>query len=123
MFSPAADDVESLLEFFDHDWDVGGVILQIAIHGDNEVTCCGFDAGVECGCLAEVFAEFDDRERLARLHLFYTLIFATIVDEDNFEGAPHGFTCVYDARMKLSDVACFVVDWDDDGESRRVHAW
>ena len=38
LFAPAADDVVTLREFFEEDRNIGGIMLQVAVHGDDELT-------------------------------------------------------------------------------------
>ena len=49
--------VVSFVDFFQEQGDVGGVVLQVAVHGDEDVAGGEVDAGLEGGGLAEVAAQ------------------------------------------------------------------
>src|ERR1700686_3102956 len=59
--APAADDVIALSNFFEEQRDVGGIVLQIAVHGDDVFAAGMVESGGQAGGLAEVAAELDYR--------------------------------------------------------------
>ena len=54
--SPAADDVVALLELGDEGRNFFGVVLQVAVHGDDDLASRGVETRLERRCLAKVAA-------------------------------------------------------------------
>ncbi len=84
VLAPAADHVELVLfEVVDHFGNIGGVVLQISVHGDDIIVLRGVDARVHGGRLAEVAAEADELERSKRLCQFNGFVLGTVVHKNN----------------------------------------
>src|SRR5215475_8017389 len=47
LFAPAADDVVTLGDFFEENRNIGGIMLQVAIHGDDELAARVIETGGE----------------------------------------------------------------------------
>src|SRR5215472_9983390 len=45
LFAPAADDVVTLGDFFEKGGNIGGIMLQVAVHGDDEFAARMIEAG------------------------------------------------------------------------------
>ena len=124
--APTADDVVAFLEFGEEAGDLVGVVLEVAVHGEDELALRVVEAGGEGGGLAEVAAEFDDEDaRIDGGDLFKEAVGAVagaVVDEDEFKGlarvGEHGFHDGFEAVVEGGDVFFFVVEGDDDGELR-----
>ena len=90
MFAPAADDVVTLFELSEEVRDFAGVMLQIAVHGKDEVALGVIKASGESGGLTKVAAEFDDEDTaIYGGDLFKKAVgpvARAIVDEDQLEG-------------------------------------
>src|ERR1700693_5394413 len=56
-FAPSADDVIASGNFFQKQWDIVGVVLQIAIHGDDVLAAGMIETGCQSGGLAKVPAQ------------------------------------------------------------------
>ncbi len=119
---PAADEVESLFEFLDEVWDFFGVILEVAVHGDD-----GFSAGLgksrrEGGGFACAFWEIDWLDGLGVCGQFAKdgggSVGAAVVDKMDAilvgRGAPGDFLGQFRERMAL------VVYGDDEGDVHQV---
>ncbi len=119
MCAPAADDVVALFELGEEVGDLVGIVLEIAVHGEDEVALGVIEAGGEGGGLTEVAAQLDDEDaRVDRGDLFEQAIGAvarTIVDEDQFEGFADLLHYGLEAVVEGGDVFFFVVERNDDG--------
>src|SRR5258706_3250463 len=62
LLAPSADDVIALGDFFDEQRDVRRIVLQVAIHGNDEFTAHVIEAGGEAGGLAEIAPQLDYRD-------------------------------------------------------------
>src|SRR5215470_15273016 len=55
--APAADDVVSLGNLFEKNWNVGGIVLQIAVHGDDVLAARMIEPGCKPSGLPEIPAK------------------------------------------------------------------
>ena len=85
---PARDEVESLLELCEQAWDLGRIVLEIAVDGDDDVALRLLETSLECGRLAEVAPEPDDANVLVRgmeaRERGEGAVGGAVVDEDDF---------------------------------------
>src|SRR5262249_34284557 len=58
--APAADEVVAFFDFFEEFWNLFGIMLQIAVHRNDDFTAREIETGFERGCLAKVTAEADE---------------------------------------------------------------
>src|SRR5258708_38207244 len=90
MLAPAADDVVALFKLGEEVGNLVGIVLEIAVHGEDEVALGVIEAGGEGGGLAEVAAELDDENAAVDGgDLFKQSVgpgAGAIVHEDQFEG-------------------------------------
>ena len=116
--APAADDVVALFELGEEVGDLVGVVLEVTVHGEDEVTLGVVEAGGEGGGLAEVAAQFDDED--AAVYggdLFKEAVgpvAGAIVDEDKFEGVANVLHDGLEAVVEGGDVLLFVMERNDD---------
>ena len=61
LHAPAADDVIALFELGEKGRDLVGIVLKIAIHGEDELALRVIKSGGEGGGLTEVAAKLDDK--------------------------------------------------------------
>ena len=119
LLAPAADDVVALFELGEEVGDLVGVVLQVAVHGEDEVALGVVEAGGEGGGLAEVAAELDDEDAAVDgSDLFKQAVGAVagaIVDEDQLEGFADLLHDGLEAVVERGDVLFFVVERNDDG--------
>src|SRR5882757_4512886 len=119
MLAPAADDVVTLFELGEEVGDLLRIVLEIAVHGEDEVALGVVEAGGEGGGLAEVAAELDDEN--AAVYggdLFKQAVgpvAGTIVDEDQFEGLADLLHYRFETVVEGGDVLFFVMERNDDG--------
>ncbi len=120
--SPAADDVVSFFEFGEEVRDLVGVVLEVAVHGEDELTLGVVEAGGEGGGLAEVASKLDDEDaRIDGGDLFEQAVGAVtgaVVDEDEFKGVVDLLHDGFEPVVEGGDVLFFVVEGDDDGVFR-----
>jgi len=119
MFAPAADDVVALFKFGEEVGDLVGIVLEIAVHGEDEVALGVVEAGGKGGGLAEVAAELDDENAAVDGgDLFKQAVgpvAGTIVDEDQFEGFADLFHHGLETVVEGGDVFFFVMERNNDG--------
>src|SRR3989442_860685 len=86
--APAADDVVALFYFGDKGRDLFRIVLQVAVHGDDNVAAGGVEARLQRRRLAEVPAQGDNLDaRIALINFVECprcLVLAAVVDEDDF---------------------------------------
>ena len=119
MLAPAADDVVALFELGEEVGDLVGIVLEIAVHGEDEVPLGVVEAGGEGGGLAEVAAKLDDEN--AAVYggdLFQQAVGAvagSVVDEDQFKRLADLLHYGFEAIVEGGDVFFFVMERNDDG--------
>ena len=117
--APAADDVVAFFELGEEVGDLVGIVLEIAVHGEDVVALGVVEAGGEGRGLTEVAAELDDED--AAVYggdLFEKAIGAVagaIVDEDQLEGFADLLHDGLEAVVESGDVLLFVMERNDDG--------
>ena len=122
LLAPAADDVVALAQLLQEHRNVVGIVLQIAVHGDDVFAFGVIEARGQRGGLAEVAAQLDhhhaavDRGNL--LQHPEGVVAAAVVDEDQLERLAGGFHDHLQAVVELGDVLFFVVKRYDDGVLR-----
>src|SRR5580704_7655291 len=114
--APAADEVEALLDFLEEARDFFGVVLEVAVHRDNDVAASEVEAGFERGGLAEIAAEADDIDAVIVLvnvgKNFERVIAAAIVDENELVGLADGVHDLGDLHVERRDVFLLVEERD-----------
>src|SRR3981081_1618149 len=119
MLAPAADDVVALFELGEEVGDLVGIVLEIAVHGEDEVPLGVVEAGGEGGGLAEVAAKLDDEN--AAVYggdLFQQAVGAvagSVVDEDQFKRFADLFHFGFGAIVEGGDGFFFFMERNDDG--------
>src|SRR5262245_59412419 len=58
LLTPTADDVVALADLLDKHRDIGGIVLQVAIHGDDVLPARVIKSRGQSGSLPEVAAQF-----------------------------------------------------------------
>ena len=119
MLAPATDDVVAFFQFGEEVGDLVGVVLEIAVHGEDEVALGVVEAGGEGGGLAEVAAELDDENPTVDGGDFFKqavgAVAGSIVDEDQFEGFADLLHYGFESVVEGGDVFFFVMERNDDG--------
>jgi hypothetical protein len=117
--APAADNVVTGGNLFQKQRDVGGIVLQIAVHGDDVFAAGVVKSGGEPGSLAKVAAQLDHRNaavdgcNLAQRG--ESAVARTIVHQNNFKRLAGRFHHRFQAVIEVGDVLLLVVQGDDDG--------
>ncbi len=116
--APAADNVITGSNFFEEHRDVGGIVLQIAIHGDDVFAARMVETSGQTGRLAKVTAKLDhghaavDGCDLAQ-HSERVVIRA-VIDQHNFERLTGSLHYRFQAVVEIGYVLLLVVQGDDD---------
>ncbi len=118
ILAPSADDVIALGNFLEEKRNVGRIVLQIAVHGDDVFAASVIETGGEACGLAEVAAQFDDGHPAIDGCDFTKQgegsIDGAIVDEDHFKGFTARLHDGLEPRVEVGDVFLLVVEGDDD---------
>ncbi len=114
--------MRGVVTFFKLGEEVGhlvGVVLEIAVHCEDEVALGVVEAGGQGGGLAEVAAELDDENAAVDGgDLFQQAVGAvagSIIDEDELEGFADLLHYGFEAVVEGGDVFFFVMERNDDG--------
>src|SRR6185437_8617260 len=117
--APSAHHVVAFLQLGEEARNLAGVVLQVAVHGDDEFTGGVVEAGGERRGLAEVAAQLDHEDaRIDRGNLLKQTVRAVaraVIDEDQFKAGLHMLHHLLHAIVKARDALLFVVEGDDDG--------
>ena len=124
LFAPAGDDVVAFFKPLEEAGDLVGIVLQVAVHGEDEFAGGVVEAGGERRGLAEVAAElYDEDAAVDRGNLFKQTIAAVsgaIVDEDQLKALPDLFHDLLQAGIEDGDILFFVVKRHDNGIFRHI---
>ena len=121
VLAPAADHIQLvLLHIFDHLGNIGGIVLQISIHGDDVVVLCRLYARVHRGCLPVVAAQLDELDRNEDLCEFDSFVLGAVVYEDDFIRKIHLLQSRLALAVELLNVSFLVEQWRDERNS--LHA-
>ncbi len=103
LLAPAGDDVVALFELFEEVGNVVGIVLQVAVHGENELARGVVETRRQRRGLAEVAAQLDDQHAaIDRGDLFQQLVGAVagaIVDKDQLKTVAHLLHHLLQARV------------------------
>ena len=116
-FLPAADHVETFFYFFQKTWDLGGVVLQVAIHRDYGFSTSCFESSPEGRRLAEIsakancpYATIVDGELSDD---FPGVIRRSIVHPDDFDFVAETLRQFHQFCIQWLQVVSFVLNWND----------
>jgi len=103
--------------------NVGGVVLQVGVEGDDDVVAGGVDAGGHGGGLAEIAAEADQAEMgIGAGGLDQAVprgVARAVVDQQNLVAAPQSGERVVEFLRQVGDVVFLVVNGNHDGQAGR----
>src|SRR4051812_10238706 len=123
LLAPSADDVVSLFQLLQKQRDVVGIVLQVAIHGDDVLTASIVEAGRQSRCLPEVAAQLDDDHAAVYssdlVQVKEGLVAAAVVYKDQLEAFAGRLHHVLEAVVELGDVLFLVVKRHNDREPQR----
>ena len=118
--SPSADDVVSLFNFGHEGGDLFRVVLQVAIHGDDDLAARGIKACLQRRGLAKVPAQGDNSYAGVALIDFVErlqcVVRTAVVDEDNLIRFVEPCHHLSQSHVKWGDVRCLVVERHHNGK-------
>jgi hypothetical protein len=113
----AEDGVVAVLEFFQQQGQVGRVVLQVAVHGGDDVAAAVIDAGLQRCRLAKVPAQAHHLDPAVGggelLHPAVTAVDAAVVHQDQLVVQPERVERLADAFMQRLDIVALVLDRHD----------
>jgi hypothetical protein len=122
--TPSADDVVTFFKFREEVWDLVGIVLEIAVHGEDVVTLGVVEAGGERGGLTEVAAKFDDEHTAVYGSNFFKetvgSVAGAIVHKNELEGFADLLHDGLETVVEGGDVFFLVVKRNDDGILRHA---
>src|ERR1051325_3159835 len=89
LLAPSANNVVAFRDFLQKYRNIGGVVLQIAIHGDNVLAACVIESGSKRRSLPEITPQANNSD--AAVHArnlakqVKCLVRRTVINEDDFE--------------------------------------
>jgi len=114
ILAPSADDVVAFGNFLKKQWNVGGIVLQVAVHGDNVFAAGVVESGGQAGSLSEIAAQLDygyatvDGGYLAEQP--ECAVDGAVIDQHHFEGLAASFHYGFEARVEVGDILLFVME-------------
>src|SRR6202034_3398439 len=124
LHAPAADDVVAFLHLFDEARNFRRIVLQIAVHRNDDLALRVIEAGFQRGGLAEITAEAHgenpgivagDLRKLAE-----GAVFAAVVDENDLKRLANRVHHIDDFDVKLRNAFELIIERDDDGVGDRA---
>ncbi len=120
IFAPAADDVISLVHFGQQPGNIGGVVLQVPVHGHDDLPPGMVEAGDHGRGLAIVATEFDGPELggagFQPFDDFPGLVPGSVVDENNFVSEGEMARNLENPEKQFLHGLLFIKKRDDDAE-------
>ena len=102
--------------------DVAGVVLQVAVHRDQDLAPSVLDAGRHGWRLAVIAPELHEaKPRVLPCDLdgdLESAVTAAVIDEYHLERDAQRLHCLDDGRVHASNIVLFVVEGDDDRQVR-----
>ena len=114
FYAPAADEVVAFLQLREHEWDVVGVVLPVAVEQHDDVAFCFVAADVHRRALAGVFLECDDANARPTHDALQRFVGGAIIDEHEFVFSPGERGGKF--RLERRDIVLLIKERDDDGK-------
>ncbi len=117
LFAPAGHHIVSLFQLFQEVGNLAGIVLQVAVHGQDElargvVKTCGQSRG-----LSEVAAQLDHQHAAVhRGNLFQQLVGAVVgpvINQHQLKTVAHLLHHLFQARIQNRHIFFFIMKWDD----------
>ena len=119
LLAPAADDVVTLAQLLQEQGNVVGIVLQVAVHGDDVLALGVIEAGGQRRGLPEIAAQLDHHHAAVDggnlLQHPEGVVAAAVIDEDQLERLAGRFHHHLQPVVEFGDVLFFVVERYDDG--------
>ena len=118
--APAAHEIEALFDFLEKPGNLFRVVLQIPVHGDDDLAAREIKSGFQPGGLPEISAQADDVDAVIvlvniRQHL-EGVVPAAVVHEHQFVGFADGVHYFGDLHVQRRDILLLV----EEGNHHRV---
>ena len=124
ILAPAGADIESFIEFLEQPRDIGRIVLQIAVHRNDDIAAREIEAGHHRSGLTKVAPQVDDfYERIAGgdfVENALAFVGASIIDQDQLPFAARRRHRLADARVECAQISSFVADRHGDGNHQRA---
>ena len=122
--APAGDDVVSLVELFKKSGNVVGIVLQVAVHGQDELARGVVKAGGQGRGLAKVAAQLDDQHAAVDGGNFFKELVGPVVraviNQDQLKGVVHLLHDLLEPGIEDCYVFFFIVKWHNNRVFRHV---
>ena len=120
----ATDGIDTGFESFQKSGNIGGVHLEVGIHGDDDLAAGELETGGFTGTFAGVDAVVNNSEpgtaAAERFESRQTGVGTGIVDADDFKGFTGLGQSGFELLHQRAQVILFVVDGDDDGNIQQL---
>src|SRR5438132_4701210 len=117
--APSTDDIVAFGDFFQEYRDIGRVVLQIAVHGDDVLAAGMIKSGGQSGGLAKIQAQLDDRDTAIHGSDFAqqleSPVTGAIVHEDEFEGLRVSLHYRFETVVEIHNIFLLVMERHHDG--------
>ncbi len=124
LLAPAGDDVVALVDLLEQGGDVGRVVLQVAVHRDDDRAARVVEAGGHRGRLSVVPAELDEPEPRVvgreRAQARVGVVTASVVDDHDLPRPAERVQRLAERGVERFDVPLLVVHRDDDRDLGRL---
>ena len=105
--------------FLEKNRDVGGIVLQIAVHGDDVLAACVIETGGQSSGLAEITAEFDHGNPAIHSGNLAQhgecVVAGAVIHQHDFECLARRLHHRFQTVVQIGDVLLLIVQRDDDG--------
>ena len=120
---PPRDEVEALVELGEQSWDLGRIVLQVAVDRDDDLALRLLEAGLQSGGFAEVPPQPDDADAVVRGvqpgQRGEGAVGGAVVDEDDLPGLSERVERGGQLVVEERDAPLLVVHGDDHRDHAR----
>src|SRR5258708_22881684 len=124
LLAPSADQIVTLLQLFEECRNIVGIVLQIAIHGDDELALSVGKTGRQRGCLPEVAPQTHHHHPAVDGHdlaqQFVGAVDAAVIHKDQFEGISGGLHNGLEPVVQRGYAFLLIVERNDNGILRHT---
>src|ERR1700723_3055588 len=119
ILAPAANNIVALGNFFEKKRNVGGIVLQVAVHGDDIFASGMIESGSEAGRLAKVAAQLNDGHAAIDGGDFFQqgewAVDGSVIDQHHLEHLAARLHQGLKPRVEIGGVLLLVVQGNYDG--------
>src|SRR5208283_2747385 len=114
ILAPSADDVVALCNFFEEQRNIGGIVLQVAVHGNDVFPAGMVESSGEAGGLAKIPPQLDDGHAAVNggnlTQQIERAVDRTIIDQHHLESLAARLHHRLQTGVQVGDVLLFVVE-------------